>query len=103
MCGGSPVGHPLAYGMRDPEVLDAVAAPLRPGEVVEVVPGSCAARARVRALPGSGGDQRANSAVALFFRDLTQARRLERRPSVTVEDRTSAGPVRNSQPGENDG
>src|SRR4051812_10563770 len=66
------VGSPLAYGMRDPEILDAVAVPPGPGKAVEIeyrarVPLERAFAVRIAELPGSGGDQRANSAVALLF------------------------------------
>src|SRR4051794_19221531 len=77
------VGRPLAYAIRDPEILDPVAAALGLGKAVDVeyrarVPLERAFAVRIAGLPGSGGDQRANSAVALFFRALTEARRLER-------------------------
>ncbi|HEX2137536.1 MAG TPA: ATP-binding protein [Microvirga sp.] len=69
------VGHPVSYGVRAPEILDAVAT-IRPGGTVRVeyrtrVPTERTFEVEITGLPEDRG-------VALFFRDLTAARRLER-------------------------
>jgi two-component system phosphate regulon sensor histidine kinase PhoR len=69
------LGQPLSYGLRAPEILDALAA-ARPGDSVRV---EYRTRERtfevqITALP-QGGDRKPG--VMLFFRDVTAARRLE--------------------------
>ena len=72
------LGQPLSYGLRAPDILDAVAA-VRPGNSVHVEyrtrgPAERTFRVQITALPAADGQARG---VMLFFRDLTEARRLE--------------------------
>jgi two-component system phosphate regulon sensor histidine kinase PhoR len=76
------LGHPLSYGLRAPDILDAVAA-VPPGATVKVeyrtrVPTERTFDAQITALPPAGEGEADGSGVMLFFRELTEARRLER-------------------------
>jgi two-component system phosphate regulon sensor histidine kinase PhoR len=73
------IGHPLSYGLRAPDILEAVVA-RPPGNSVHVeyrtrAPAERIFEVQIMALPPAG-DQRLG--VMLFFRDLTESRRLER-------------------------
>lgn len=74
-------GSALSYGLRAPEILDAVAA-ARPGRPAHVeyrprFPAERSFEVRIEAL-AAGGQAGPDPGVMLFFRDLTAARRLER-------------------------
>ena len=73
--------QPLSFALRAPEVLDGIEAVLRSGEATKVeyserVPTERTFEVRIGPLatPGNGSEERD---VMLFFRDLTDARRLE--------------------------
>ena len=72
------IGQPLSYGLRSPDILEAVEAPSDNSVHVEYrtrMPTERVFDVQVTALPGAGGDR---PLVMLFFRDITEARRLER-------------------------
>ena len=76
------LGHPLSYAVRAPVVLDAVAV-ATPGAKVRVeyatrVPPERTFDVQITALSLGGAGEAEQGGVMLFFRDLTEARRLER-------------------------
>jgi two-component system, OmpR family, phosphate regulon sensor histidine kinase PhoR len=74
-------GQPLSYGLRTPDILDAVAAPSADPVHVEYrtrMPAERIFDVQITALPPRGEKDARGPEVMLFFRDLTQARRLER-------------------------
>jgi two-component system phosphate regulon sensor histidine kinase PhoR len=78
------LGYPLSYALRAPVILDAVAAP-PPGATVSVeyrtrVPTERTFDVQITALSlgGEGEGEAEERGVMLFFRDLTDARQLER-------------------------
>src|SRR5215208_7140706 len=75
-------GQPLSFGVRAPEILDAVAR-TSPGQsnfvdYSERVPTERTFDVQITSLPADSGGGSENAGVMLFFRDLTAARRLER-------------------------
>lgn len=73
------LGQPLSYGLRAPDILDAVAT-AQPGNTVHVeyrarAPAERIFDVQITTLPNAGGSEAPG--VMLFFRDLTTARRLE--------------------------
>jgi len=75
-------GQPLSFGVRAPEILDAVAR-TSPGQsnfvdYYERVPTERTFDVQITSLPADSGGGSENAGVMLFFRDLTAARRLER-------------------------
>jgi two-component system phosphate regulon sensor histidine kinase PhoR len=77
------LGRPLSYGVRAPELLDAVAAASPDGAVVQVeyrtrTPTERVFDVHVAALPHADEGPVGTSGVLLFFRDLTDVRRVER-------------------------
>lgn len=73
------LGQHLSYGLRAPDILDALAA-VQPGNSVNVeyrvrAPAERTFDVQVTALPSARGEA---ADIMLFFRDLTAARRLER-------------------------
>jgi two-component system phosphate regulon sensor histidine kinase PhoR len=77
---GLKIGHPLSFALRSPDVLGAVEAVFRSGETrsveyVDRVPTERAFEVRISIIrDGEAGEP---PAAALYFRDLTEARRLE--------------------------
>ena len=72
------IGHPLSYGLRTPDILAAVATPSIEAVHVEYrarMPAERVFDVQITALPSRRG---AGPEVMLFFRDFTEARRLER-------------------------
>ncbi|MCG6122216.1 MAG: ATP-binding protein [Microvirga sp.] len=74
--------HPLSFGLRAPEVLDGVEDVLRSGLTEKVaysqrVPAEVTFDVQIAALETDGEGGRSEPGVMLFFRDLTNARRLE--------------------------
>ncbi|TVR09356.1 MAG: PAS domain-containing protein [Salinarimonadaceae bacterium] len=74
--------HPLSFGLRAPEILDGVEDVLRTGRTAKVaysqrVPAEVTFDVQIAALETEGDDGRSEPGVMLFFRDLTNARRLE--------------------------
>lgn len=74
--------HPLSFGLRAPDVLDGVEEVLRNGRTAKVsysqrVPAEVTFDVQIAALETEGDGGRAEPGVMLFFRDLTNARRLE--------------------------
>ncbi|MGA0597418.1 ATP-binding protein [Enterovirga sp. CN4-39] len=74
--------QPLAFALRSPEILDAIPAVAASGEPARVeVPGRSGHEqtweVRIRRLASGGATTLGEPAVALFFRDLTDHRRLE--------------------------
>jgi two-component system phosphate regulon sensor histidine kinase PhoR len=75
-------GHPLSFALRAPEVLDGVEEALASGATLTVehargAPTDRVFEVRIGALQPAAGEEDAQPGVALFFRDMTTARRLE--------------------------
>lgn len=75
-------GHPLSLALRAPDVLDGLERVVKGGEAeavefVERVPVERALEVHIAPLTGEAGNDGARAGAALYFRDLTPARRLD--------------------------
>jgi two-component system phosphate regulon sensor histidine kinase PhoR len=79
---GLRLKHPLSFALRNPDVLEGINTVLQTGHTRKVqyserVPTERAFEVQLGPLKTQGGPAAARPGVALFFRDLTSARRLE--------------------------